>query len=252
MTLILPMISPPVQYSVTAMQFLNRLNSDPGATRKAAYAALIDGLVANGIWSKLDVLYILAANMQNNALINLINANYTCSLSGSPTFTANSGYSGTSGNSDFVSSPYNYSINGVNFTQNSAHLGAWVASGIDGVQTCIAPYSNPGGTDENLYPSFSGSLYIRVNDSGAGSGGFSVASPVGFSVGNRSSSTDRQIYKNGVSIGTPTQTSKSPINDMLAMARSSYVVTSLVSVGGSLSSTDVSNFYSVLNKYKWW
>ncbi len=254
MTLILPMIAPPVQYSVQARQFLSRLANDPGATRKAAYAAIIDGLVANGVWAKLDVLYILAADTQANAMLNLLNSSYTCStVAGTGlVFTANEGFYGPADNSGYVLSPYNFAVNGVTFTQNSAHLSVWISSGANQDGQSNVALLNVATSGTNLYARYLDfHAYARINDA-TEMGGFSVASSVGFTAGVRSGPTARQVYKNGLSIGTGVQASQSPTNDQLAMARSSNETVSLVSVGGALSPTDVSNFYAVLTAHEWW
>ena len=42
----------------------------------ANIATLIDGLVADGVWAKLDALYILAQQNQTDALLNLVGTSY--------------------------------------------------------------------------------------------------------------------------------------------------------------------------------
>ena len=39
-------------------------------------ATLIDGLVSDGVWAKLDALYVLAQQNQTDALLNLIGTSY--------------------------------------------------------------------------------------------------------------------------------------------------------------------------------
>ena len=42
----------------------------------ANIATLIDGLVSDGVWAKLDALYVLAQQNQSDALLNLVGTSY--------------------------------------------------------------------------------------------------------------------------------------------------------------------------------
>ena len=250
MTLILPQIDDPSRftYSVNASQFFARI-TNPGTTRKNAYAAIIDGLAYAGIWSKLDALYILAADIQANAYVNLISSSFTCTSVNTPTFTANTGIVGAL-NTTYVASAYNFST-GTNFQQNSAHIATWSPSGSISTFTSIAA-ANTGNLGTNLFPYYTGGLmYGRCNDN-VELGSFSAASAVGLSVANRSGANNREVYRNTALAGSSTSSaSKAVLNDTVAMCRGSIPV-SLVSIGGSLSSTDVTNYYNTINANKWW
>lgn len=83
--------------SAEASQFLARLPDTPDSTHKDAYIALIDGLVADSLWSKLVGLWITATDTSGNSLIDLTaNANDLTTI-GSPSFTADEGYTFPSG-----------------------------------------------------------------------------------------------------------------------------------------------------------
>src|SRR5262245_58714994 len=87
-----------VNITTEAAQFLAR-TSGLDTAHTNAYTALIDGLVADGIWSKLDLLHIYATQDSTNALLNLISSSFTGITHGSPTFTADRGFTGVSGSS---------------------------------------------------------------------------------------------------------------------------------------------------------
>jgi hypothetical protein len=77
----------------------------------------INALKAAGIFSKLDMFYLFAQPTAALAGVDLI-AGRSLSITGSPTFTANKGYTGD-GVSAFLDTGYNPSTNGVNISQNS-------------------------------------------------------------------------------------------------------------------------------------
>src|SRR6185295_16016176 len=66
------------------------------AAHIAADTALIDGLVADGVWSKLDALYFFATQNSATAQLNLISSSYPATANGLPTFTVDRGFTGGS------------------------------------------------------------------------------------------------------------------------------------------------------------
>lgn len=106
-------------FSPEATQFFARI-TDPGTTRKNLYAAMIDGLVSDGVWAKQDGLYILAADISANSLVNLKSSSFNLTgVNGTNrTFTADQGWVSTGSQLD---SGYIPSTSGGNMTQNSAH-----------------------------------------------------------------------------------------------------------------------------------
>ena len=67
----------------------------------ANIATLIDGLVSDGVWAKLDALYVLAQQNRSDALLNLVGTSYplTENSPGNLVFTSHVGFSGFNGNS---------------------------------------------------------------------------------------------------------------------------------------------------------
>jgi hypothetical protein len=77
-----------------AKSFFKRLRQHPSFDRQEQYIRVICGLVASGTWSKLDALWILAAEDQATANTNLISASYGLTVHGTMSFGVNSGYTG--------------------------------------------------------------------------------------------------------------------------------------------------------------
>ena len=81
-----------------ASAFLSRTDGLTARERKA-YVRLINGMVKDGSWDKLDALYIFATNTTTTANLNLISTSFGLTqVVGPLTFTADRGYTGVAGN----------------------------------------------------------------------------------------------------------------------------------------------------------
>lgn len=205
-----------------------------------------------------DAIYIFATHDATNALLNICGTNYTALNASGLTFTAYSGFTGISGTA-FLSTQFNPTTAiSPNFVQNSAHLSIWnLTNGTNGVPSV----SDDGGTSNNIFSKYTdNNIYARVND--GGSAGFSITDPRGLLLGNRSSSTARQLYQNASTtlLGGTTATygsvpSSAPANNNIELlgntAGGGAVGNTLAgaSIGASLTSTQVTNFYTPLRTY---
>lgn len=108
--------------------FLARTSGLSG-TETSAYKALINGLVADGTFSLLDVLYIFATNTPTTAKLNLISNTFNATYSGVPAeatqFSADHGYTGNGANV-FLNTGYNPFTAGLNYAQSAASAGVYV------------------------------------------------------------------------------------------------------------------------------
>lgn len=233
-----------------ATAFLARTSGLDG-THTTAYTNLVCCQVVAGTYSIKDVQYIFATQTAGNALLDLTpNAN-NATVVGAPTFTADSGYIGITG-ANFLQTPFNAATAGSpNFTQNSAHMSVWNLTNLN----FSLPVIGTDLTETQLYPQFTdGNFYSRLNDA-ASSAGTAVADPRGLLLGNRSSSTALQHYRNGSSIGAPTQASQPATNAAFAILQVPGAGTDSVhqiaaaSIGGSMTPTQVAADYSCLRSY---
>jgi hypothetical protein len=100
--------------------------STVGATERAAYKNLINGLVAAGVLSKLDALWLFATDTSAHSLLNLVQNAYNCTLITSPTFTADRGWApGSGGSLDTNFNPT--TATAPNYTQNGLTIAPLVA-----------------------------------------------------------------------------------------------------------------------------
>jgi hypothetical protein len=242
--------------SVAYTNFIAR-TSGLDSTHLNAYAGLLNGLTTDGLFnsdgtsSYLDVLYIFATQSATTAPLNLVSPSFNATLVGSPSFTADHGYSGFSIGAHLES--YNASTAGGNYSLNSASMAIWC---YDAPSVGCAPIGmSAGGSGENMFPNNAGCL-MRVNDNPE-TGAFILTSAPGLFLGNRSGSTSRQAYKNGVSLGTyvspPALSALNNDNFSLGwsgnQSASMTSTLSIVEFGGSLNSTLAGNLYNRLSTY---
>jgi hypothetical protein len=234
--------------------FLARANAVTtlDATHTNAYKALINGGVADGWFQKLDLLFIFATQSSGVALLNLPSATYSAAGVSSPTFTVDRGFTGN-GTSSYVTTNFIPSTAvGANLTQNSGSVSGWNLTAA--VSTAPLVSAGNGTTGLQIYPQFAtNNTYLRVNDAAS----FLTNSVItGHFLGNRDSSTTRQGYLNGSVLGTYGTVNSAPLNATAVTVLFDNVASSFatnqvaeMSVGGNLTPTDVSNFYSRLRAY---
>lgn len=218
-----PISAPVSGYSTEAQQFFTRLDSNPGTAREDVYAALIDGLVSDGVWSHLDVLYIFAANTRNNALINLKQATYSPATShGTENFSPNNGFIGNG--SDFYIGtgfvPPTAAGAGSQYQQDAASVGVYSIT--DSTTIAGDYYCGSSAGDFSCMLSITPRLdasgsqnAMRINESSATSEGFSNANRKGqYLIVRRAGSGAgaTEFYRNGSSLGTSSNVSSSIAN----------------------------------------
>lgn len=223
------------------------------------YTNLICGLVTDGVitgdlsaskcGSHLDTFYVIATKDTTTAALNICSTSFSLTANGVPTFTAYSGYATTTP-TDFVSSNWNFSTNGINYTQNAAHVSGWVVG--SSTSTSAAPLITSA-VDTAIYPKFTdNNAYLRVNDSSAG---FANSNRQGFWLGNRSGASAHQAFLNGSSVNTGTDASSAPTNHVLQFlsdGTSGDTVDTIAaaSSGGDMSGSSLQSlFYNRLRIY---
>ena len=178
--------------SAEAQQYLDRATGMDTAHNNAAIA-LIDGLVADGLWSKLDAIYTLATDTKAHAKENLRSSSYTLGEVDTVAFTVDEGCvsSGTS----YFTTGFIPSSAGGQFSRNSASFGGYSRTDQTG-NADIVMLGAQGATAYALLSSKNaGGPVQALNDLGWLVG--SVTNGQGMTIGTRTSSVDVAIYKNG-------------------------------------------------------
>jgi hypothetical protein len=184
--------------------FIARTSGTSG-TEQAAYQAMICGMVTDGTWTLLDVLYIFATNTTTTAALNLVSTSYTATVHGTLTFSADHGWTGD-GSTGYLDS--GFIPVATNFSQNSASAGVYDLTSRASQDGSVAL-----GEDQNNFDLLIGPLSI------AGGGGFSYsiagtpqngnanANAQGSYLVSRTAAASEFAFKNGSSIHTATDSS---------------------------------------------
>ncbi len=233
----------------------------PGAT--TPLQDLIAGLTTDGLTAKLDRLWVFAQPTEAEALVDII-ASATATNVNSTTFTANLGYTGQdlAAPARYIDSNYTPATHGVNYTQNSAHISAWSITNAAPANGGALMGCSDGGTSHatSIYDTYlDGNMYLRINDNSASGSQGAPGTRIGHWLINRDTSTTTQAYQDGSSFSSPNAASGPlPAFNILIAADNNGAggailgtpnQLAMVSIGGSLSAGDVTNFYNRLRTY---
>lgn len=235
------------------------------STHITAYTDLIDGLVADGVWTKLDVLHVYATQDSATALLNLVSTSYNGVANGSPSFTADRGFTGANGGSTvYIDTQFNgNTASSPNYTLNNAHLSVWhvssqsldIARGTVGAGDGTNGFSPSNSPQAYVVGGTSYTFALNSEWNQALQGG-SAASGAGHWLTSRNSSSNNAGYHNAASVLGGTNTNGIPNRNMYSLA-ANYAggpigvpaQIAMISIGGHLTSTDTTNFYNRLRTY---
>lgn len=252
-------------YSYTnaeAATLVAAMSSAPDDTRKGQIDTCIGAIKTAGAWTKLDCLWLWAGHDSQAGLLDWKRLSDATAVN-SPTFTTDRGFTGD-GSTSYINTNFTPSTDGVNYTLNSACMGAYLNAGTDTAVSgpnSIGAASGGGTINARVEPwrsSTPGStVRARVNDGTATTVG-TVATRFGLTAVNRSGASAVQIYRNGASIGTSTAASSNvPSIDVYALgfnnggalggANDNRIAAAFV--GGSLTSTEHADLFTAIEAY---
>jgi|GEM_PF-1652617 len=176
----------------------------PSDVRKARIKVLIAALKAAGVWSKLDLLYMLAAHDAQAARLNWINpATFTATEIDGPVFTTDRGYA-TDGAASVLSFGWR-PIDGVKLQRNSASIGGWCVANGSWINAPLSLSGSAVGFSINPRHAEQGMPSVRVNQVAQRYGAPPIADARGFVSASRTGQLELMIYRNGVLIGAPSE-----------------------------------------------
>ena len=225
-------------------------------THKTNYDTLICGLVTDGIFTKLDVLYVFATDTTTNALLNLKSSSFNGTVTGSLTFNANVGYTGT-GATNYIDTGFNPTAASGNFTQNSGTIGAYIRTSraVDQGYISIGTQANnftfilPFGQFADLFQYAVNSVTPNTAANTNAQGQWIVS---------RTGATAIAAQKNGAAFDSGTNVSGAIDNANILVFASdlggsaggfSLDQQSAVLIGGGLTGTEMANLAGRLNTY---
>jgi hypothetical protein len=236
---------------LTAVSAAGGTVSDP---RIALVDNLVRGLKSDGIWTKLDRLYLLAAENAPSALTDLVSHTTATLVAPNPSFTIDRGYTGTGTNGQILTGFNQSTASSPHAIQNDTHFSLW--SNSNPLPTSIT--GEYGGADPSgggtywLYFTGDSSFYFRTNDNGGATGtAASFTNHQGHFISSRNGSTTRRVYYNGSLHNTTSATSQAVPNIQHSILTSGLThQVSAYSVGSNLDAgSDASNFYTRLRTY---
>jgi len=184
-------------YDADAQAVFAAFTTPPTTDRKAVINAYIVGLKADGIWTLLDLLYLMAAadsqaatiNFKNPAAFQLISVN-------SPAFVADQGFTGN-GTSSRLRTQFTPSANGANFTQDSASVWVWSRTNAQNANVAAGNITAPRVfiTPRNL----SDNLLFGANDGTTST--VANANSSGLIGSQRINGTTKRAWRNGAQVG---------------------------------------------------
>lgn len=231
------------------------------ATEEGYVDALIVGLKADNLFSKLDRLWLFAVENEFQALRDIV-ATALATAVNTPTFTANTGYTGedSATPSKYIDTLYIPNTSG-SMTTSSGHVSAWVVGNIaSSFGGCIIGVSTTGSDQTTIYDTFTdGNVYVAIAENVVSLG--SPASRQGHIVANRANSTGTPGttgYRNGSSLGATGNAATGLAIDNVFVLAQNHLGTAIngtpnqiamSSMGAGLSATDITNFYNRLRTY---
>jgi len=244
-----------------AQAIINAMSSTPSGPRQSLIEDLVDGLKADGIWAKLDALWVLAAHDSQSATVNWMDPAGSPILPvNAPVFTADRGFKGDN-TSTYLDTQFVPGTDGVNFAQDSASAGIWVRE--------VA--SDNGDIYLGTGDSSSSSTYTRIQrrsdgvewrvwgpNGGLLDGGTDSEVATGLLVADRSGATAFHTYRNGAleNTGSAASGPLSTFSVYLLAANTSDLAgsqsdaqLSAAFLGGSLTGTEHGNLHTRLNTY---
>jgi len=190
------------------LTLLAAMTTQPDATRQGHINTLITSL--SSIWTKLDVLYVLAAHDNQAARLNWKNpGTLTAALVSTPTFTTDRGYAGN-GTSTALNTGYNPStFSGTQFLQNTNHMSVW-----SGTDVSASAQTDCGHTNARIISKSANNTAAAV-DNAAATATFSISgqnSSIGWTCIARQVSTQYEAVRNLATPINVTQTSAAVVS----------------------------------------
>jgi hypothetical protein len=242
-TLIAPLDSDAAAY-IAAMTVL------PDPDRRTLINNLVTGLKADGLWTQIDWLVLLAAHDSQAARINVRKPTKIATAVGGVTFTVDRGYQGdgTTGYLDFGETAM---ATGNVFARTSAFVMTYANLGSGASQRQIGTATGTTSTI-NISAADTGNEFYALNASAAQ--GLSGAGVIGSRIAVRTTSGNMQLYKNGASVSSGSASAVAPDAGNTLLLRGSNTAfgnhrLACAGTGGGLSSANILQLHNRLLTY---
>jgi len=200
-------------FDPAATDLIARMTTPPDAARAALINATVIRLKAAGLWTKLEVLYFLAAADSQAGLLNWISTSFNATVVNAPTFTADRGFAGNGTNS-YLTTNWNPS-NSLIYLQDSASFGCYLNAGTDTASnTPVAMGAAEAGGAQNFLGPWRAANVIggRVNQSSTVDYILAVSTRLGFSALSRTAAAVTRSFRGSASSTVSTVASSGRAN----------------------------------------
>jgi hypothetical protein len=228
-----------------------------GDTVSAATITLYSSLVSNGIYDKINIFYPLVTADNNISAMSIegkLQTQYNITWNGGWTFTN----SGATANGINAYGNLNYGDESTSL--NDAHIAIYSFVNADSSGIDIGLNSSSSDSRSGIYMREGTTAGFVIHNKASGYLTSTISDSFGFYVVNRSSSTSRIAYKNGVQIASDSEvsTALAPLNYYIAArnndggsptayANRGY---SFISIGKSLTPEEQSTYYSIIQTFQ--
>ncbi|MEI9850622.1 MAG: hypothetical protein WDN24_06905 [Sphingomonas sp.] len=197
-----------------ARALIARMGTPPDGARTAEIDRLVRALRGAGVWPRLIALYLLAAHDAQAARLNWVEASYDLAAFNAPAFTVDRGYAGDGATSylDTGFAPTGWA------SPDSACFGIWSLTADGSTGPGIGAFD--GDRQVALWNRYGGGfdlLFVRLNSDEANQVSVASTDGTGLFMGNRSSASDVQAYRNGASVASSSSSSSNApgVNNVL-------------------------------------
>lgn len=224
----------------------------PNNLRKGYIARFIGALYAASVWSKIDAMWVLAAHDEQAGRLNWKSpGSFTLTAVNSPTFTTDRGFAGN-GSSSYLDTGWDRGMNGVQFTQNDAHISVYQRTNGNNNVESFADFQAGPRIAIGARPVSTTGGGTLVNSATRVTGPASGTLPIQ-AIGRRNNSTQASLVRDGVEVTAPTSSnSGSPGTVDLAFGRGGSYTSAEVaggSVGAYLDDTGAAAFFAAWHDY---
>ncbi len=256
----LPFLLHPSNYessplSSQAQTLYDAMPTKPDPDRLKLINDFIKSLISFGIYSKFDFLHILAAHAKDSSLLNWVNpGTFNATNIYATPFQIDRGYTGN-GINQYFNSNYIPSLNGINWSLNSASIGVYLRYNINEISCPIGAQDNtPTMNYVALLPRWSNNYYITMM-SGKIVPYITNTDSRGLFIATRVASNRQLGYKGKIAvIDDPTVSTRNMDKTLFILALNengppnqfSTNQISLDFAASGFSQTDVNNFYDTI------
>jgi hypothetical protein len=235
-----------------AVTLFAAMSTPASGDRQELIDSTIKRLKAAGIWSKMDLIYTLAAHDAQARRLNwkAPGSFALTDVSTGPTFVTDRGDTGN-GSSTALDTGFTPATHGANYTQDSASLWVW----------CL---TNVAENAADIGAAVTHNAFIRTRSAGdaisgtVNSGSTStavMANSIGFTGMSRPNASTERIFKNGAQVGSDLSVTSTgrPAGAIRICGRATDLWSTkqiaFAAVGGDLTVTEAASFYAIILDY---